>query len=138
MKENITAERLKLKLENDQMRMEEERNKLSMPRFETMEEKQLRLQKEQELKEFGEVAVSFRLSHLNPQFTYFLDDRLTQPTATHADNNNHLQPNKKKKTVHYENLLSLSGSNRSKRSVNDVTKYSDKYKTNTIQLVSVR
>ena len=42
--------------------------KLSVPRFETVVEREERLRKEKELSEFGKVAVAFRLSTPNPRY----------------------------------------------------------------------
>ena len=71
---HITEQRQKMKEQTELLKKEEERNKLSLPRFETLEEKKARLQHEKELIEFGDIAVSFRLSHMNPQYTYFISD----------------------------------------------------------------
>ena len=98
MKLEITNQRVKMREEREQMKKEEERNKLSMPRFETIAEKKIRLKHEQELKEFGEVAVSFRLSHINPQFTYFFNNTTR---TEECDRISDLSVTKKKKTVHY-------------------------------------
>eukprot|EP00731_Ephydatia_muelleri_P031590 Em0023g97a len=52
----------------------QERNKLSTPRFETMEEKKARLEREEERAELqGDIAVSFRLSTPNPKYIYYTE-----------------------------------------------------------------
>ena len=52
-------------------KLEEERKRSSVLHFETEEERKARFMKEKELKEFGEVAVSFRLSSPRPDYTYY-------------------------------------------------------------------
>ena len=51
-------------------KLEEEQKRSSVLHFETEEERKVRLKKERELKEFGEVAISFRLSSPRPDYTY--------------------------------------------------------------------
>ena len=52
----------------------QEYNKLSTPRFETMEEKKARLEREEERAELqGDIAVSFRLSTPNPKYIYYTE-----------------------------------------------------------------
>ena len=51
----------------------EERKKLAMPRFETLQEREDRLRREKERAEFGDVSVAFRLSTPNPGYTYYTD-----------------------------------------------------------------
>lgn len=59
---------------NFQTKQEEERKKLSMPRFETAAEKEERVKKEVELAKFGEVAIAFRLSSPDPNsYTYYTE-----------------------------------------------------------------
>ncbi len=110
MELKIATARIEMREEKEQLKMEEERNKQSMPRFETMEEKRLRLKREEEEKEFGEVAVTFRLSRLNPQFTYFLSDAERPARTTHnsTTSENSVSSNKKRKTVHYDLPLDIS------------------------------
>ena len=50
------------------MRKEQEQMRLTMPRFETEDEKAERLKREQELAEFGEISEAFRLSKPNPRY----------------------------------------------------------------------
>ncbi len=54
-------------------KMEEERKKVSVPRFETLQEKIERKKREKELAEFGEAAVAFRLSTPNPSYKYYTE-----------------------------------------------------------------
>lgn len=59
---------------NYQSKQEEERKKLSMPRFETAAEKEERVKKEMELTKFGEVAIAFRLSTPDTSnYTYYTE-----------------------------------------------------------------
>ena len=59
---------------NFRTKQEEERKKLSMPRFETAAEKEERMKKEVELAKFGEVAIAFRLSSPDPHsYTYYTE-----------------------------------------------------------------
>lgn len=104
LKQQIEEERVKMK---EEMEMEQDRSKLSMPRFETIEEKKQRLKQEQEMKEFGEVAVSFRLSQLNPQFKFYFGDSeesLSTPAPELlAEWISSMKPSSRvKKAVHYE------------------------------------
>ena len=115
LEEQISEARIRNKEETDRARAEEERNKQSLPRFETLQEKSTRLKHERELREFGEVAISFRLSHLNPKYTYFLNGEGSRNnTSTVAAGTTGLElqqrgtescaasiSSKKRKTVHY-------------------------------------
>jgi len=47
-------------------RLEEERKKMRVPRFETAEEREQRMRTERELVEFGPATIEFRLSSPNP------------------------------------------------------------------------
>ena len=59
---------------NFQSKQEEERKKLSMPRFETAAEREERVKKEMELTKFGEVAIAFRLSTPDTgNYTYYTE-----------------------------------------------------------------
>ena len=59
---------------NFQSKQEEERKKLSMPRFETAAEREERVKKEVELAKFGEVAIAFRLSTPDTSnYTYYTE-----------------------------------------------------------------
>ena len=52
----------------------QERNRSLTPRFETMEEKRARLEKEKDCAELqGDIAVSFRLSAPNPGYIYYTE-----------------------------------------------------------------
>ncbi len=108
MKLEIANERTKIKQEKEQIKNEEERNKVTMPRFETVEEKKIRLKQEQELKEFGEVSLSFRLSHIDPQFTYCNNNN---NNSNSTSNSRGIEIDKvndmKKRTVHYQTPLVL-------------------------------
>ena len=53
--------------QESKLRREQEQMRLAMPRFETEAEKTERIRMEQELAEFGEVSVAFRLSKPNPR-----------------------------------------------------------------------
>ena len=59
---------------NFQSKQEEERKKLSVPRFETAAEREERVKKEVELTRFGEVAIAFRLSTPDTSnYTYYTE-----------------------------------------------------------------
>lgn len=49
-------------------RLEEERRKMWIPRFETANEKEQRVRNERERAEFGPIAVEFRLSTPDPRY----------------------------------------------------------------------
>lgn len=70
LKKEIEAQRNSVKQQEIQMKMEEDERKQSVMRFETETERRSRLAHERERKEFGEVAVEFRLSCPQPQFDY--------------------------------------------------------------------
>ena len=61
------------KEQNMTQKMEDDKQKLVMPRFETALERVERLKKEKELAEFGEVSVAFRLSAPSHSYTYYTD-----------------------------------------------------------------
>lgn len=54
-------------------RLAEEKKRMAMPRFETPQEQEARLQREKERAEFGDVSVTFRLSTPNVKYTYYTD-----------------------------------------------------------------
>lgn len=54
-------------------RLIEEKKRMAMPRFETPQEQEARLQREKERAEFGNVSVAFRLSTPNAKYTYYTD-----------------------------------------------------------------
>ena len=122
----IREQRDKIKQNEKLMKLEEERMKLATPRFETIEEKKARIVQMQELKEFGEVAVSFRLSTPNPEYLYcgqVIDPQYKlHPDQLHVamtteQRNNDLQESKhvmnldrKKAYVHFQNPITSYGS----------------------------
>lgn len=104
LKKQIEEERVRMKEMENTEQIEQERSKLSMPRFETIEEKKQRLKREQETKEFGEVAVSFRLSQLNPNFKFYFNDNgsTSAPELASEWISTLKSTSKVRKTVHYE------------------------------------
>ena len=70
LKKEIVAQRNSVRQQEMQMKMEEDVKKQSVMRFETEAERKSRLAHERERREFGEVAVEFRLSCPQPQFDY--------------------------------------------------------------------
>ena len=70
MEEQIKKQRRKAEEIAKLEKLEEERKKMSVLHFETEDERKARLIKEKELKEFSDVAVSFRLSSPRSDYTY--------------------------------------------------------------------
>ena len=70
LKREIEAQRNSVRQQEILMKREEDEKKQSVMRFETEVERKSRLAHERERREFGDVAVEFRLSCPQPQFDY--------------------------------------------------------------------